>query len=200
MINTRKRALIFLGGVVVFLFIVGLANQGASSTAAPQASSTPGGASATSAPTAVPATPVPTAIPVTPMPTAVPQLWGVHVCTTAHYSAKELLCLRDDARVPVRWDGKNSAHLSISPPGGANFTSTTLGVIISQKNADGTLNELGRTSEAAGLADDVLSDNLDTVMSTLTYGVHDVTYQIEVDEGSTLIGTATFTAYNTTPS
>lgn len=115
---------------------------------------------------------------------------GTHICTTAHYDKKGLTCTSDDSTITAL----NKAYLSVTGKDGNNFTTSSLDVLINKRNGDGTYGQVASTKFDAGLSYNIVSNTLANVfLSASTAPDSGGTYQIEVDEGSINLGTATFT-------
>jgi len=118
---------------------------------------------------------------------------GTHICTTAHYDPKGLSCTSDDSIITAL----NKAYLSVTGKDGNNFTTSNLDVLIYKKNSDGTYGQVGSTKAVGGLSYSSYSAEAESLAdifaSALAAPESGATYQIEVDEGSTNLGSATFT-------
>lgn len=115
---------------------------------------------------------------------------GTHICTTAHYDKKQVTCTSDD-RTITSLDG---AYLSTTGQNGNNFTASTLDVLINKENSDGSYSQVASAKLNAGLAYTNVANTLANIFVTASAAPDSgATYQIEVDEGSTNLGTAMFT-------
>jgi len=125
---------------------------------------------------------------------------GTHICAVAHYDKKQVTCTSDDRTIT----SLDKAYLSVTGKNGSTFTAANVDVIINKQNSDGTYGQAGSTKLGAGLSYGVVADTLANVfVSASAAPTSGATYQIEVDEGSTNLGTATFTYMSepaTTPS
>lgn len=115
---------------------------------------------------------------------------GTHICTTAHYDKKGLSCTSDDSTITAL----DKAYLSATGKDANNFTASSLDVLIGKKNNDGSYGQVATTKLSAGLSYNIVADSLANVfLSASAAPESGATYHIEVDEGSTNLGTATFT-------
>lgn len=116
----------------------------------------------------------------------------MRVCLQRRYDKKSLECSSDDT---VLSQGElYTARLSFTGHDGNHFQHDTLTVIISSGSDSTGWQEQGRISNyGASLADSILSDGLASIFVSANLGPAPGThYQIEVDDGSTLLGTAQF--------
>jgi len=115
---------------------------------------------------------------------------GTHICTTAHYDKKQLTCTSDDRTIA----SLDKAYLSVTGKDGNNFTASSLDIIINKQNSDGTYGQVASAKLNAGLVYNVVANTVANIFVSASAAPDSgATYQIEVDEGSTNLGTATFT-------
>lgn len=115
----------------------------------------------------------------------------VRVCSQQDYDGPDALCTQSDDTIGA--DDWSGARLSYMAPGD-DFTSTSTHFAVSQRDDDGSYSELGTADTSTSLSSSVESLNLAWVFaSTGVYPVEGATYQVEVDNGSILLGTAEFT-------
>jgi len=115
---------------------------------------------------------------------------GTHICTTAHYDKKGLSCTNDDSTITAL----DKAYLSATGKDGNNFTASSLDVLINKRNSDSTYGQVGSTKLSAGLSFTIVANTLANIFVSASAAPESgATYQIEVDEGSINLGTATFT-------
>jgi len=121
--------------------------------------------------------------------------WGVHVCSSSDAVVHQAACRRSTAVLSVV--NLNSAYLNATGSNGDKFSSTSLAIIFSKVNSDGTGTELGRTSVATLLSFNTILNGLGQVMDSAGVSRDPGRYLVEVDEMSgsieTSLGTARFT-------
>jgi len=123
---------------------------------------------------------------------------GTHICAVTHYDKKQLTCTSNDSTIA----SLDKAYLSVTGKDGNNFTASSLDIIINKQNSDGTFGQVGSAKLNAGLVYNVVANTVANIFVTASAAPESgATYQIEADEGSTNLGTATFTykSYSSTP-
>lgn len=123
---------------------------------------------------------------------------GTHICAVAHFDKKQVTCTSDDNTIA----SLDKAYLSVTGKDGNNFTASSLDVLIDKRNSDGTYGQVASTKLNAGLSYTNVANTLANIFVSASAAPESgATYQIEVDEGSTNLGTATFTykSYSSTP-
>jgi len=115
---------------------------------------------------------------------------GTHICAVAHFDKKQVTCTSDDNTIA----SLDKAYLSVTGKDGNNFTASSLDVLIDKRNSDGTYGQVASTKLNAGLSYTNVANTLANIFISASAAPDSgATYQIEVDEGSTNLGTATFT-------
>jgi type IV secretory pathway protease TraF len=123
---------------------------------------------------------------------------GVHVCAPNAYLSRYLVCTKNISQFAMRH--LSAIHLSATGIDGANFTSANLTVNISEDRADGGYTLLGTFTVPVGLSYGVWSLPVEAAFSNAGIHAHaGHVYKIEVDEGSTLLGSTAFTVVHQCP-
>jgi hypothetical protein len=116
----------------------------------------------------------------------------VRICTQQHYSGPDAVCKQSDSGIgPNDWSSSQLSFCTL----GSNFTSTRTHFAVSQTNSDGSLSVLG-VDDITSTSLDVGTESVDLASVFDSAGViptDGATYQVEVDDGSILLGTAEFT-------
>lgn len=124
-------------------------------------------------------------------PTLVNRNSGVRVCTADHFNADNVWCSTMDTAISIA--DLSTAKLVFTGPNGQSFTSPDGTVTVSrQDTTDAAYTSLGSSPFTASLADTNMAFVLANIWPVTDLYPTPGTYTIEVDDGSTLLGTATF--------
>ncbi len=126
----------------------------------------------------------------TPVPVVTPAD-GVSVCTSSGFDLAAAHCVRSAAQ--LRLTDLEGARVSYTGKDGGAFTATQATIVLSERNSAGSLSLIGRLPVEVLLASSNQASRLQGVFDALnTTPRQGSSYTIEVDQGNSALGAASF--------